>query len=230
MRRRSLVLISLLALGALAAQVAPVAAAKGATTLWATSGEGVSAYWSTEPTSGQPVVGVLYTTTTLSASSGVFRDSDGKTKLRNLGVIQEVHMYDASGAYIVVSTTSGDAGAKDVKLKVDGSLTKASVKARVTLSTCTPQAVGDSICVDGGTADLVASWSGAGDLISSPTFLQTENDGYTETLSGNWEFRPATVSAWLDGVNLSIGAGTVSADMSRASSRTILVCHVAGGC
>jgi hypothetical protein len=227
MVRRILVLM---AFATLVVPVASVSAGGGPAYRFSAIGEGASAYWTTEPADGAPQPNVAYTTTTLSTSEGVVREDGVLSKEGHLAFIQEVHSYDLAGNYVLISDTFGFADAGNLSLKVSGGLKWASATATVTLSTCTVDGLGNSTCMDTGTAVVVASWTGWGDTVQSPYKVHVHLNGYNETSRGRSSLRQANVSAWLNGADLGLGSQSVFADLSNGASRTIVICHGSASC
>jgi hypothetical protein len=223
-------ILAMVALVILVLPAAPALAGGGPVYRFSAIGEGASAYWTTEPANGQPLPNVAYTTTTLSASEGVVRDNGTTLFDRHLAFIEEVHSYDDAGNYIIIADTFGFAEGGNVRFSVSGGLKRAAATATVALSTCTVDGLGNTTCVDSGTGSLEASWIGQGDIVKAPHTVHVHSGDFNETFRDRSSFRQATVSAWLNGTDLGLGAQSVFADLSTGASRTIVICRGSGGC
>jgi hypothetical protein len=149
-----------------------------APTIFAESGLGADAWWTTVPQSGSPVPGVIYTQTTVNAASQITTDSAGGYV--QLYYEQDAFTYDANGNQLPVSVASGSASEPDVQFNISRKLDSASVSANIDLTTCDA----NWNCQDAGVVPLNVSWTRSGTVTRSFGHLHAGFVGGNNLLGG----------------------------------------------
>jgi hypothetical protein len=133
---------------------------------------------------------------------------------------------DGNGQPVGGVDVSGNANG-DVPFTIDAlNLTTASVNTVVPATTCTLDAAGNpTACVDGGTLNVAASWTGQGEISTgvfyNDHFLDPGSFVYIDRASGT--FREASATATIGGQTFDTSSeGMV--DMGKNVTMTVLIC------
>lgn len=209
MRRIALYLV-LFALVALAGGSSTAAAAPGQTTQFRFNGSFAEAVWETQ------------TPTSITDTFVFVQKSKQGAALLFLDVFTA--NFDANGNFTGATDVSGEADS-GVSFSVSGMLSSATASATVPVTSCTYDADFNLIgCVDAGTIDVSADWTGEGP-ISRGTFTNNFRvDGFHEVDHFTGTDRQATATATVDGTSLGTG-DLLFADLGTAVSGSVIICH-----
>lgn len=209
MRRTTLCLL-LVALAALAGAGGTATAAPGQAFHFRISGSFAEGMWETTTTDS--------VTDTLVLAQ---QDQHGPTTLfLDMATVN----FDGDGN-VTGSTELFGTALSGVSFAIDNGLAAASTNAAVPATFCTFDADGFAIsCVDAGSVDVAAGWTGEGEITRNIVNRNEFSDGFHFVEHFNGTDKEATATSTVDGTSLSLG-DLVSADLGTSKTGELIVCH-----
>ena len=189
----------------------PLAASASTQERISVAGTGADAIFATCPNG--PVPDQVCAVAFIGLNSQITRADGSKSSETSISIGISKFMIDSSGNFVSISET---AGSGVPTWSIDSKLTRAYATASFAVITCA-----GFDCVDG-TATVVASWTGQGDLVHDVFNQHISKGGFSANFHFNGNTRNASATVTINGEDL--GASVV-ADIRNVKTGQILMCH-----